>query len=241
MSTSIISLKSLFHACKVVVVASSKGGVGKSMTAVNFAVDMAVQGNNVLLVDAEKDGTTMDWQKRDLDNLTVMSGYDKAFPKMLAVYRQAYDLIVIDTAGVNADMNADSRENLQEEINKKCLAQSDFILIPLDPSPVDVRKSVRFISSIQTYVDASFGKRQALIFLNKAVKNEKLTREAKTALSESFDIPLSKVLVRRYTEYKHAEAEFKSVNEFAPKSNAALDMRQLQKDVFTRLQDTVEA
>lgn len=205
------------------------------MTAVNLAVDFANEGNNVLLVDAEKDGTTSDWQAREINNLTIMSGYDAAFPKMLNVYRNAYDLIVIDTAGVNADMHSDSRENLQEEINKKCLAQSDFILIPLDPSPVDVRKSVRFISSIQTYVDASFGKRGAMIFLNKAVKNEKLTREAQNALSDAFDIPLSKVLVRRYSEFKHAEAEFKSVNEFAPNSNAALDMRQLKKDIIKRM------
>jgi len=240
MSTPILSLKSIFNACKVIVVASSKGGVGKSMTAVNLAVDKANQGNKVLLLDAEKDGTTLDWQTRDIPNLDILNGYDATMPTMLKAFRNSYDLIVIDTAGVNADMSSDSRENLQEEINKKYLSQSDFILIPLDPSPVDVRKSVRFISSVQTYVDASFGKRQAMIFLNKAVKNEKLTREAQIALSDAFEIPLSKVLVRRYAEYKHAEAEFKTVNEFSPKSNAALDMRQLQNDIFSLMQ-SVEA
>lgn len=222
---------------KIIVVASSKGGVGKSMTAVNLAVDQALTGKNVLLVDAEKEGTTIDWQARELDNLTVMNGYDAAFPKMLPVYRNAYDLIVIDTAGVNADMSSDSRENLQEEINKSCLAQSDFIVIPLDPSPVDVRKTIRFISSVQMYVAASFGKRGAMIFLNKAVKNERLTREAQKAIKDAFSTPLSKVLVRRYTEYKLAEGEFQSVNEYAPNSNAALDMRQLQKDIFTRMSE----
>lgn len=240
MSTPILPLKSIFNACKVIVVASSKGGVGKSMTAVNLAVDKANQGNKVLLLDAEKDGTTIDWQTRDIPNLDILNGYDATMPTMLKAFRKSYDLIVIDTAGVNADMSSDSRENLQEEINKKYLSQSDFILIPLDPSPVDVRKSVRFISSVQTYVDASFGKRQAMIFLNKAVKSEKLTREAQIALSDAFEIPLSKVLVRRYAEYKHAEAEFKTVNEFAPKSNAALDMRQLQNDIISLMQ-SVEA
>ncbi|PML45616.1 hypothetical protein BCT75_04330 [Vibrio lentus] len=225
----------LFTSSKVIVVASSKGGVGKSMAAVNLAVDFANDGHNVLLVDAEKDGTTIDWQSRDIENLTIMGGYDLAFTKMINVYRQAYDVIVIDTAGVNADMASDSRENLQEEINKKCLAQSDFILIPLEPSPVVVRKSVRFISSVQTYVDASFGKRDALIFLNMAVSNEKLTIASQNELADAFEIPVSEVLVRRYTEYKQAEGEFKTVNEFRPKSNAALDMRELRNDIVSRI------
>ncbi|MCG6451047.1 AAA family ATPase, partial [Vibrio parahaemolyticus] len=98
---------------KVVSVVSSKGGIGKSMTAVNLAIDSANRSINTLLVDIEKDGTTTDLQPRSSEFLTVMNGYDKAFPKMIDVYRNSYDLIVIDTAGVNADINGDN-ENLQE-------------------------------------------------------------------------------------------------------------------------------
>lgn len=232
-----ISLKELFSVCKIIVVASSKGGVGKSMTAVNLAVDFANQGLNVMLADAEEDGTTLDWQdEREIENLTIINGFDKAFPSMLSMYRKNYDVIVIDTAGVNANIDTDIKENLQGFLNKKCMSMSDLILVPLDPSPVDVRKSARFFSSVESYVDAAMGQRKAMVFLNKADPRETLTNEAKELLNGAFDfMPLANTMLRNYIDFKKAEGQFKTVNEYAPKSKAALDMRNLQNEIIALL------
>lgn len=229
-----LSLKEIFTACKVIVVAQSKGGSGKSMTACNIAIDAANQGLNVLLVDAEEDGTTIDFQepRADLSNLTIMNGYDSAFPTMLNVYRKGYDLIVIDTAGVNADMDSDSRDNKQALINKKIMAQSDFILIPVVPTPVDIRKAQRFIPSIETYVEASMGQRKALIFLNKTDDRERHTREAKELLGGLYSIPLSQNTIRDTAVFEHAEGEFKSITEYAKSSDGAKDMQALQQEIY---------
>ncbi len=236
--SNINSLKDVFTPSKVIVVACAKGGVGKSMTAVNLAVDLANQGKNVLLVDAEEEGTTIDWQdERDNTNLTIMNGFDKAFPNMIPMYRKNFDVIVIDTAGANTNIDTVATENLQGYITKKCLSNSDLILVPLDPSPVDIRKAARFFSAVESFVDAGMGNRKALMFLNKADPRETFTREAKKMLDGVLPyMPLAKTLVRDYMEFKKAEGIYQSVNEFAPRSNAALDMRQLQKEIINVLE-----
>ena len=224
-----------FVSCGVITVANGKGGVGKSTESVNLAVDYANEGYNVLLVDAEQDGTTMDWQCRNSDNLTVMNGYDRSFPSMIDVYRKSFNLIIIDTAGVNADMNSDSSENLQQEINKKIFNKSDLLIVPLAPSPIDVRKSIRFINTVENYVDASFGRRKALFYINKADTRQKLTNQANEALGELFSIPKANTMIRKSTTVEQAEGEFLSVNEFAPKSDVAKDFTELRNEISALL------
>ncbi|MUK92557.1 AAA family ATPase [Aliivibrio fischeri] len=220
-----------FLSCAVITVANGKGGVGKSTESVNLAIDYANEGHNVLLIDAEQDGTTMDWQSVQNDNLTIMNGYDRTFPSMIDVYRKSFDFIIIDTAGVNADMNSDSSENLQQEINKKIFNKSDLILIPLAPSPIDVRKSIRFINTVENYVDASRGQCKALFFINKADTRQKLTNQANDVLDNMFSIPKAKTMIRKSTVVEQAEGHFKSVNEFAPKSEVAKDFNELRNEI----------
>lgn len=214
---------------KIVTIANSKGGVGKSTKAVNLAISLASRGVKTLLVDSEKDGSLLDYQEREIENLIVIDGYFKDFPRMLDDYRNMYEVIIIDTAGVNADKG--DRDNFQEVLNHKILSKTDLLIIPVEPSPIAVRKTMRFLQTAENYIESSRGAMNAFVLINKYSTTTKLSRESLIEIPKLTSIRVSRNRIRQSEIVKQAEGLLLSVNEFAPKDPVAHDFRLFIKEV----------
>ena len=122
---------------KTIVVANQKGGSGKSTVAVHIAVAAEAAGDGpVVISDTDPQGTAADWfnqrKKAGLDTPRY-SGLSLADlrERIQALADAGASYLFIDTAPSLGAVNAD------------LFAVADMVLIPLNPTPADLRALVK--------------------------------------------------------------------------------------------------
>lgn len=130
---------------EIIVIANQKGGVGKTTTAVNLAASLAVEGKNVLLIDADPQAnatTSLGYNRNDYEfNIYhVLIGTKKLREIILKTEIQTLDLAPanIGLVGVEKEYYDAGNAKGRELIMKKALAQVkgtyDYIVIDSPPA-----------------------------------------------------------------------------------------------------------
>lgn len=122
---------------KTVLVASSKGGVGKTTIATHLAAHAALDGQRTVLVDADPQHSSTRWAERraDLDSAVLpVDGTRRNWAKH--VPDDAQRIIVDAPAGATADSLEDFLET------------ADGLVVPVLPSTLDIDATVGFLNGI---------------------------------------------------------------------------------------------
>jgi len=121
-----------------VLVASSKGGVGKTTIATHLAAQAALDGCNTVLVDADPQGSATRWAKRRASLESAVLPLDGTGRKQWQ--RQLPD----DAERVFIDAAAGSMADGLEPL----LQVADAVVVPVLPSTFDIEASVGFLDSL---------------------------------------------------------------------------------------------
>jgi chromosome partitioning protein len=115
----------------VLCVAHIKGGVGKTLIAVNIAAVLAKRGRDVLLIDADDQASAATFSEiraelADIARFTTIQLYGAAIRQQMGKLSEKYDEIVIDAGGRDTGSL------------RAALTVSDLVLIPFLPRSVDL-------------------------------------------------------------------------------------------------------
>ncbi|QCI79825.1 cobyrinic acid a,c-diamide synthase [Hankyongella ginsenosidimutans] len=125
----------------IVAFLNQKGGVGKTTLALNLAGEWARQGRRVTLIDADPQGSALDWsQQRSREGLPRLFGVIGLARDTL--HREAPDL------AQDADYVVIDGPPRVASLMRSALLAADLVLIPVQPSPLDGWASAEMLSLV---------------------------------------------------------------------------------------------
>ena len=141
---------------RTILVASSKGGAGKSTVSTNLAAYFAVEGKATALLDADKQKSATHWceKRAHLDTAVLpldgtRRGWEKSLPE--GIQR----LVVDAPAGaMGEDLTA-------------FLDRADAVIVPVLPSAIDLEATVPFLNTLVAHPRVKKGKLPVGIVANR--------------------------------------------------------------------------
>lgn len=198
---------------QVIVIASQKGGAGKTTVAVHLAAEAALD-RRVLVMDLDPQGSAMEWANRRGDRAPdVTAAHPATISKEIERARtDGYDMVILDTAP-HADHAA-----------LQAARAADLVVIPCRPATFD-------IAAISATLDlCKLANKQAVVVLNAAPIRSRVVEEAADAIRERGGV-VSSIVVRQRVAFQHCLIDGRTAGEFEPGGAAASEIASLLADL----------
>lgn len=189
-----------------IMVLNAKGGSGKTTLATNLASYFASQQNNVTLVDYDQQASSLAWlneRSSARPPITGIAGYQRNAAR---VKRQT-DVVILDAPAAvhGAELTA-------------LVRKAETILIPVLPSPIDMRAASNFIKEIKSCAPVAQKKAKIALVANRCRSITNISGELEEFLSKQ-KIPFLTTL-RDSQNYVRAADRGLGIFELAPAASA---------------------
>ncbi len=203
----------------IISLVNQKGGVGKTTIAVNLAGCLAMRGFRILLVDADPQGSVLQWQAIEGNELFDV----KHFPSPISSgdmkkLARGYGHVIIDGPPAIGD------------ITRSILEVSHLAIVPIGPSPLDIWSSKDTVSLIEEAKKVNRSLKGKLLICRKIART-RVGREAREAM-ETYPMEVFDSEISQRIAFVEAMISGLTVLQSAPRSDAALEMSSLCNEVI---------
>jgi chromosome partitioning protein len=205
----------------IVAILNEKGGVGKTTLATNVARAFQQEGQKVLLVDSDPQGSLRDW--------LAAAGEASDYPPMIAMDKPA---MIKDLKGVSSQYDVVIVDGCPKSIGMMAatVTVADLVLIPEQPSGFDLWAANSVVELVKQRQELTEGRPKAAFVVSRQITNTKLATESRQALLE-LGFPILNAYTSQRIAYAQSSSNGRTVLDTDPEGIAAREVRTLAKEM----------
>ncbi len=203
----------------VIAILNPKGGSGKTTLSTNLSRSLQ-SGGDVLLLDLDPQQSAQEWAERNpADYPGVLGVQPENLLRTIPKVKDRFEIIVIDGAAIMGQRSL-----------THAIKAADFVLIPVQPSGLDIWGASDLVELIKTRQGLTGGQPKASFVVSRQIQGTRFAADIQARL-EQMEMPVFASRLTQRIDFTEAATAGLSVLDYRPRGKAAEEIKAITNEL----------